>query len=51
MASAPRVVNAAYQPDSPEDQEAKATLEAEMFKAELAYREALAGLKELMGAR
>lgn len=49
MVSAARVVNAGYQADSSEVKVAKARLEAEMFQAELAYREAFARLKTLMG--
>lgn len=51
MISASQVVNAGYQPDSPDVKVAKASLEAEMFRAELAYREAFGRLKNLMGVR
>jgi hypothetical protein len=51
MASATRVVEASYQPDNPEVESAKAKVEAEMFRAELEYRQALAKLKTLMGER
>jgi len=51
MASATRVVEATYHPDNPEVESAKAKVEADMFRAELEYRQALAKLKTLMGER
>jgi outer membrane protein TolC len=51
MASATRVVEASYQPDNPEVESARAKAEADMFRAELEYRQALAKLKTLMGER
>jgi outer membrane protein TolC len=51
MISASQVVNAGYQVDGVEIKEARARLEAEMFRAELAYREAFGRLKALMGDR
>jgi len=51
MMSASLVVNASYQADSLAAKEARAGMEAEVFRAELAYREALGRLKELMGVR
>jgi outer membrane protein TolC len=49
MASATRVVEASYQPDNPEVESARAKVEADMFRAELEYRQAYARLKSLMG--
>ncbi|HSB29662.1 MAG TPA: hypothetical protein VLE19_17475, partial [Pyrinomonadaceae bacterium] len=51
MISTSQVVNADYHANAPEGREVRASLEAEMFRAELAYREALARLKGLMGSR
>jgi outer membrane protein TolC len=51
MISTSLVVNAAYRPNSSEVIETRARLETEMFQAELAYREAFARLKTLMGDR
>lgn len=51
MISTSQVVNADYHANAPEGREVRAGLEAEMFRAELAYREALARLKSLMGSR
>ena len=51
MVSATRVVEGSYQPDNPEVESARAKVEADMFRAELEYRQALAKLKTLMGER
>jgi outer membrane protein TolC len=51
MASATQIVEASYQPDNPEVESARARVEAEMFRAELEYRQALAKLKTLMGQK
>jgi outer membrane protein TolC len=49
MMSATRVVEANYQPDNAEVESARAKVEADMFRAELEYRQAFARLKTLMG--
>lgn len=49
MISASQVVNASYQVNGSEVKEARASMEAEMFRAVRAYREAYGRLKELMG--
>ena len=49
MVGASQVVNASYQENGSEAKEARANMEAEMFRAERAYREAYGRLKELMG--
>ncbi|HWY58557.1 MAG TPA: TolC family protein [Terriglobales bacterium] len=49
MMSATRVVEASYQADNPEVESARAKVEAEMFRAELEYRQAYGRLKSLMG--
>ena len=49
MASATRIVEASYQPDNPDVDSARARVEADMFRAELEYRQAYARLKSLMG--
>jgi outer membrane protein TolC len=49
MISASQVVNASYQANGSEAKEARASMEAEMFRSERAYREAYGRLKELMG--
>jgi outer membrane protein TolC len=49
MASATRLVEASYQPDNPEVESARAKVEADMFRAELEYRQAYTRLKSLMG--
>jgi len=49
MASATRVVNAAYRSDDPEVESAQAKMEADMFRSELEYRQAYARLRSLMG--
>jgi outer membrane protein TolC len=51
MAAATRLVEASYQPDNPEVESARAKVEADMFRAELEYRQAFARLKSLMGER
>ena len=51
MADATQIVEASYQPDNPEVESARAKVEADMFRAELEYRQALAKLKTLMGER
>jgi outer membrane protein TolC len=50
MASSARLVEASYKPDDPEVESARAKLEADMFRAELEYRQAYAKLKALMGS-
>ncbi len=51
MASATKIVEASYQPDDPEVESARAKVEADMFRAELEYRQSLAKLKTLMGEK
>ena len=51
MVSATQVVEASYKRDDPEVESARAKMEADMFRAELEYREAYAKLKALMGAQ
>ena len=51
MVSATQVVEASYKLDDPEVQSARAKMEADMFRAELEYRQAYAKLKALMGAQ
>jgi len=51
MMSATQVVEASYKPDDPEVESARARMEADMFRAELEYRQAYAKLKALMGDR
>jgi outer membrane protein TolC len=51
MVSATQVVEAGYKPDNPEVESARAKMEADMFRAELEYREAYAKLKALMGVQ
>jgi len=51
MMSATQVVEASYKPDDPEVESARATMEADMFRAELEYRQAYAKVKTLMGAQ
>jgi outer membrane protein TolC len=51
MVSATQVVEASYKPDDPEVESARAKMEADMFRAELEYREAYAKLKALMGVQ
>jgi len=49
MVSASRVVDASYSPEDPEVESARARMEADMFRAELEYRQAYAKVKALMG--
>jgi outer membrane protein TolC len=51
MVSATQVVEASYKPDDPEVASARARMDADMFRAELEYRQAYARLKALMGAQ
>jgi len=51
MLSATQVVEASYNPDDPEVESARAKVEADMFRAELEYRQAYAKLKALTGAQ
>jgi outer membrane protein TolC len=51
MVSATQVVEASYKPADPEVESARAKMEADMFRAELEYRQAYAKLKALMGAQ
>ena len=51
MVSASQFVEASYTPDDPEAASARAKMEADMFRAELEYRQAYAKLKALMGAQ
>ena len=51
MVSAVQVVDASYKSDNPEVESAQAKMEADMFRAELEYRQAYARLKSLMGNR
>jgi outer membrane protein TolC len=50
MASASQFVQASYEPDDLEVASARAKMEADMFRAELEYRQAYAKVKALMGA-
>jgi len=49
MVSAATVVEASYRSDNPEVESARAKMEADMFRAELEYRQAYAHLKSVMG--
>ena len=49
MVSASQFVEASYKPDDPEVASARAIMEADMFRAELEYRQAYARLESLMG--
>ena len=49
MVSATQVVEASYKSDDPDVESAVARIEADMFRAELEYRQAYAKLKSLMG--
>ena len=49
MVSATQVVEASYKSDDPEVEPARTKMEADMFRAELEYRQAYAKLKGLMG--
>jgi outer membrane protein TolC len=51
MVSATQVVEASYKSDNPEVESARAKMEADMFRAELEYRQAYARLKHLMGGK
>ena len=51
MVSASQFVEASYKPDDPEVASARAKMEADMFRAELEYRQAYAKVKALMGAQ
>ena len=51
MVSATQVVEAGYKPDDPEVESARAKMQADMFRAELEYRQAYAKLKALMGVQ
>jgi outer membrane protein TolC len=49
MVTSAHIVDASYKSDDPEVQSARAKMEADMFRAELQYRQAYAQLKGLMG--
>jgi len=49
--SSTQVVEASYNPNDSEVESARATMEADMFRTELEYRQAYAKLKGLMGTR
>jgi len=51
MVSSTQVVEASYNPNDSEVESARATMEADMFRTELEYRQAYAKLKGLMGTR
>jgi len=51
MVSASQVVEASYQSDNPDVESAQAKIEADMFRAELEYRQAYARLKSLMDGK
>ena len=51
IVSATQFVEASYRPDDPEAVSARARMEADMFRAELEYRQAYAKLKALMGGQ
>lgn len=51
MVSATQFVEAGYQSDDPEVVSARAKMEADMFRAELEYRQAYSKLKALMGTQ
>jgi hypothetical protein len=51
MVSATQLVEASYKPDDPEIESATAKMEADMFRAELEYRQAYGKLKALMGTQ
>ena len=51
MVSATQFVEASYKSDDPEVVSARAKVEADMFRAELEYRQAYAKLKTLMGGQ
>jgi hypothetical protein len=49
--SATQVVEASYKSDGPDIESANAKMEADMYRAELEYRQAYGKLKALMGAQ
>ena len=51
MVSATQVVEASYQSDDSDVESAQAKMEADMFRAELEYRQAYSRLKNLMGGK
>ena len=51
MVSASQLVEASYKPVDPEVASARAKMEADMFRAELEYRQAYAKVKTLLGAQ
>jgi len=51
MVSAAQVVEVSYKPESPEVESARAKMDADMFRAELEYRQAYAKVKTMMGAQ
>jgi hypothetical protein len=51
MVSATQLVEASYKSDDPEVESAQAKMEADMFRAELEYRQAYTKLKVLTGAQ
>jgi len=51
VVSSAGVVNASYKSEDPEVESARAKMEADMFRAELEYRQAYAKLKALTGAQ
>jgi outer membrane protein TolC len=51
MVSSTQVVEASVQSDNSEVESAQAKMEADMFRAELEYRQAYSRLKNLMGGK
>jgi outer membrane protein len=51
LVSATHVIEASYKSDDPEVESARGKMEADMFRAELEYRQAYAKLKALMGMK
>jgi len=51
MVSATQVIEAGYNRDDPDVESARAKMEADMFRAELEYRQAYGKVKALMGTR
>jgi outer membrane protein TolC len=51
LVSATEKVEVSYRPDDPDVESARAKMKADMFRAELEYRQAYARLKALMGAQ
>jgi outer membrane protein TolC len=51
MVSAAQVVDASAQSDNSDVESAQAKMEADMFRAELEYRQAYSRLKSLMGGK